>query len=331
MELKQIIDNRLMELYQNVVPEEVKKRIKEELNMIENNKIEYQYLLVYQISEKAKSDGKIMIDRVCGSSFIAYILGITFVNPIDYYITYESEFKPITFDLEFADDYFPVILDYIKEICKNKGIKIDKVEDLKKHNIYLNTFSTAYLLEQLEEKTNKRREDIDINDSIIYAHLMNRDTSLLENFEMELVEYMQSKYLQSIKCIIHLAIVLSLSHSTISDKLEIINPIMYYPIFREDIYDFLKLCGVERELAYEIMNFIAKGNHHNHKEKWDYYISIMKEHEVDDKYIDYCFKIHYLYPKSYSVNRAILYAWLTYYKIYYPEIFDKLAQEKEGI
>lgn len=319
MNLKVIVDDKLKGLYGDEIPEMVRNRLKEELDLITKLGIEYQYILAYKISEKAKADGRIMIDRICGTSYIAFLLGITFVDPIKYYIHYEK----ITFDLDFASDYFPIIFEYTKEICKEQNIIIETLDDLKKHNIYLNTLSICSKLESLALKTNKKLQDITLDDSKIYEVLLDKNTTLLESGEIDIIKCLQdiNYYIESIQ---DLAVVVSLGRSTISDKLNIIYPMMHYPKYKEDIYVNLKRHGIEKPLAYEIMNFISKGKHHYDKDKWNYYISIMNDKKIDDDYISWCSKIHYLYSKAYSYNRAIIYSWLAHYKIYYPKIYEEV-------
>lgn len=317
MNLKQIINNRLQEIYQNDIPKEIKSRIEKELNIISDKKIEYQYLLAYKISKKVKADNRIMIDRICGSSYIAYLLGITFVNPLEYYIEYDKEFDTITFNLEFSNDYFPMIYEYVKEIFKEENIIVNNCEDLKKHNFYLNTFYWCTLLEKFEKQTKTNRHKIDIHDSKLYEYLTDEKTTLLDYHLIEMVKRLKDIdfYVEDIQ---DLAIVISLGSSTLEDDIDL----MRCPRYREDIYRYLVKNGIPTKLAYEIMNFIAKGKRHFHKEQWDSYITIMKEYNITDEYIEMYSKINYLYPKSYSYNRAILYVWLTYYKIHYPKIYN---------
>lgn len=312
MTLKQVIDNKLKELYHNSIPQEVKSRVKAELSIITKEK-QYQYLIAYKISEKAKSDGRIMIDRVCGSSYIAYLLGITFVNPLTYYIPYEKEFKPITFDLEFARDYFDDILKYTKKVFKEENVIINNLDDLKKHNFYLNTFDWCDVLEKLFSKTKINRYEIDIHDRKIYECLVDEKRTLLDSRLMNMVKKLNEVdfYIEDIQ---DLAVVISLGSSTLDEELDL----MHCPRYREDIYRYLVNNGIEKELAYEMMNFIAKGKRHYHEEQWNNYVTIMKNCNITDEYVKMCSKIDYLYPKSYSYNRAMLYAWLTYYKIYFP-------------
>lgn len=323
MKLKEILDDKLFELYNNNIPQEIKTRIEEELDIIIDEKIEYQYLIAYEIAKKVKSDNRIMIDRICGSSYIAYLLGITFVNPIEYCIVYEKGFKPITFDLEFAEDYFKTIFEYTKEVCKKYSITINNEEDLKGHNLYLNTYELCSVLENLETRTGKHRQDIDLKDEELYKYLIDENTTIFDESEMKIATslFNQEFIINNVNCV---ANVISLERSTITDKLDIVNSIIYYPVYREAIYSFLIMAGLEKKLAYEIMNFIAKGKHRikNYKETWEKYIFIMKEHGIEDEYINCCSKIQYLFSKAYSINRAIIYVWLTYYKMNYLKVYE---------
>lgn len=325
MNLKRILDDKLFELYNDNIPHEIKLRVDEELKLILDEKMEYQYLIVYEIVKKVKFDNRIMLDRTCGSSYIAYLLGITFVNPIEYCIDYEKGFKPIIFDLEFAEDYFKTIFEYTKEVCKKYNIIINNEEDLKSHNLYLNVFDICSILENLETRTGKYRQDIDLKDEDLYKHLTDKTTTIFDESEMKIATNLlnQEFIINSVNCV---ATIISLERSTIIDKLDIKNSIMYYPVYRDSIYNSLRTTGLEKKLAYEIMIFIAMGKHNfkKYKETWEKYILIMKEHGIEDEYINYCSKIQYLFPKAYSINRAILYLWLTYYKMNYFKIYEEV-------
>lgn len=321
-ELRKIVERISHKKFLSSIPKEVKKRIQEEFQLIGKFKNAYQYLIAYKISQKTKIDRKIMIDRVCGSSYIAYLLGITFVNPLEYSIPYEDGFNTITFDLEFEESYFEKIKDYALTISREYNIFAKTIEDLKKYNIYLGTSFYANILEQLEKRTKVNRNSISLKDKYIYESFHNQDFSLLIDEGTRKSKLLQDK-LFSIQTLSELAEFLSLECSTFAYPLEKNNYFSFFPIYKEDIYFYLCLHNL-KELAIEIMNFVYRGGPSREKEKWNNYAFIMKEHGITDDYIDYCKNIYFLYPKSYCYNRAILHVWLAYYKIYYPQIYKEV-------
>lgn len=321
-ELAKLVEKFVDRKFTPSIPKEAEKRIKEELQMIKKCKNAYQYLIAYKISQKTKIDRKIMIDRVCGSSYIAYLLGITFVNPLEYSIPYEDGFNTITFDLEFEESYFEKMKSYALIISREYNIFAKTIEDLKKYNIYLGTSFYANILEQLEKRTKINRNSIFLKDRLIYESFHNQNLSLLMDERTRKSKLLQDK-LFSIQTLSELAEFLSLERSTFAYPLEKNNYFSFFPIYKEDIYFYLCSHNL-KELAIEIMNFVYRGDSSREKEKWNNYAFIMKEHEIADDYIDYCKNIYFLYPKSYCYNRAILYVWLAYYKIYYPQIYKEV-------
>lgn len=82
---------------------------------------------------------------------------------------------------------------------------------------------------------------------------------------------------------------------------------------RDDIMNDLIRRGIDRELAYTIMEAVRKGK--GLKEEWE---KTMMEHNVPKWYIESCNKIYYLFPKAYAVAYVLM-AWrIAYFKIFYP-------------
>ncbi|MBP3256147.1 MAG: PHP domain-containing protein [Clostridia bacterium] len=106
---------------------------------------------------------------------------------------------------------------------------------------------------------------------------------------------------------------------------------------REDLYNYLVDKGIDKDKAYDITEFIRKGNtsrgrsrwqnirdkYKEYNEKWAEYKKIMQEHEIPNWYIESAEKITYMFPKShvivYTMN-SFKFAW---YKVHYPEAFYK--------
>lgn len=81
--LKEICNSKAVKLYGTDLPEVVKNRLELELSAIVKNHFESQYLLGALLAEQSKSAGFSVTTRgTIGSSFVAYLCGITNVNPL---------------------------------------------------------------------------------------------------------------------------------------------------------------------------------------------------------------------------------------------------------
>lgn len=317
MNLKVIVDDKLKELYGDEIPEVVRDRVKEELDLITKLGIEYQYLIAYEISEKVKKDNRIMLDRVCGNSYIAYLLGISIVNPLEYNILiYDNNSILCTFDLDFVKNYFNEIFNYTITLFRKYGMEVTTIDDLKKHNFYLGGLSWCYVFGRMSKYISIH--DIPLNDKSVFEYLKNNEDSVIYNNVSHFKKYHLKE--EPFHNIYTLSKFVAAINTTIDDKWKKLDFNRDYPIFREDIYDFFRSNDLE-SMAFELMNFIGKGKSHSkfqsHARKWNDYKKMLKEHNVSDDYINYCSNIDYLWPKSACVNRALVYYFSTYYKIYF--------------
>jgi DNA polymerase III subunit alpha, Gram-positive type len=82
---------------------------------------------------------------------------------------------------------------------------------------------------------------------------------------------------------------------------------------RDDIMVTLIHQGLPPKIAFDIMENVRKGK--GLKQEW---IDIMKNHGVDDWYIDSCQKIKYMFPKAHAVAYVLMAVRVAYYKLYHP-------------
>ena len=82
---------------------------------------------------------------------------------------------------------------------------------------------------------------------------------------------------------------------------------------RDDIMVTLIHQGLPMKIAFDIMESVRKGK--GLKKEW---IEIMKQHGVDDWYIDSCQKIKYMFPKAHAVAYVLMAVRVAYYKLYHP-------------
>jgi DNA polymerase III subunit alpha, Gram-positive type len=82
---------------------------------------------------------------------------------------------------------------------------------------------------------------------------------------------------------------------------------------RDDIMVTLIHQGLPPKIAFDIMENVRKGK--GLKQEW---IDIMRDHDVDDWYIDSCQKIKYMFPKAHAVAYVLMAVRVAYYKLYHP-------------
>lgn len=90
---------------------------------------------------------------------------------------------------------------------------------------------------------------------------------------------------------------------------------------RDDIMNYLILQGMDKSLAFNIMEFIRKGRPSKDKEKWQEYKDQMKNANIKPWYIESCEKIKYMFPKGHAVAYVMMAIRVAYFKVYYPLAF----------
>lgn len=325
--LKKISMKKLNKLYDGKIPEYVLKRYNYEIKIIYEKKLENNYLLAYKIVEKAKKDNSIIIDRISGSSYIDYLLGMTFINPIKYNLSNDLR-EDMTFYCGVSKDYYQIIYDYLKVIFKKYKLSNEfNINELKRYGISLEINSYAYKLELLGKETKIERNKIDLEDINVYNNLDLNEVLLYRNNSKK-----NLFNIFVIDSIDKLANVYSLIQSDldINDSEFDIYKFELFPYTRDHIYDYLLKHHIEKEDALLITKFIHKGYVSRDKMIWNRYKNYLVKHNIEFEYINILEKVCYLWPKSICITRAIIIYWLSFYKLYYPEEYYKVIKFYEG-
>ena len=85
---------------------------------------------------------------------------------------------------------------------------------------------------------------------------------------------------------------------------------------RDDIMVYLLHKQLPPKLAFTIMESVRKGK--GLKDEW---IPVMKEHNVDDWYVDSCLKIKYMFPKAHAVAYVMMAVRIAWFKVHKPQYY----------
>ena len=100
---------------------------------------------------------------------------------------------------------------------------------------------------------------------------------------------------------------------------------------RDDIMNKLIDDGLDKSLAFTIMEFVRKGQPTKNPEKWKEYSKLMKKQGIAQWYIDSCEKIKYMFPKGHAAAYVIMAVRIAWFKVYYPkEFYTAFLNRKVG-
>lgn len=90
---------------------------------------------------------------------------------------------------------------------------------------------------------------------------------------------------------------------------------------RDDIMINLINYGIQKEVAFELSEFIRRGKPSKDKEAWEGYKAIMKQHNIPEWYIWSCGQIKYMFPKAHATAYVMMALRIAWFKVYRPIYF----------
>ena len=342
--IKENCYNKAYELYGKNLPKKVEERLELEVNSIIKNDFEEIYLICSDLVKKSNEWGYEVGNRASiGNSLVAYLLGITNINPIDYNLPFEifagkNYDKIPDINLNFSGEVYNKILQYLQETFgRNKMVSLIHVLE--------NDIQT--MLHELEKITNVRSKNIDLKDKDTFSLFLHSNDKTYDGnlkgipefgteFVSNMLEIAKPKNFNDLVC------VSALSHGTNTwtnnaEKLIMYDSKKVNEVIsnRADLYNYLIEKGIDKNTTFDIVEFIRKGNAERImkkcdndkyailKEKWEEYKKIMVEHGIPKWYIGCAERIKYMFPKAHAISHTMNAFKIAWYKVHYPEAFYK--------
>ena len=197
------------------------------------------------------------------------------------------------------------------------------------------SISALTVLHELEKETGIKANSISLNDEETLKLVKTLDTiGLWDSGSMFNRKVMEVAKPESLKDLIRVS---GLTHGTgvwIDNAEDLLKEgtmrLEDTIAFRDDVFHAALAHGMNREDAYNLMEFIRKGKMYSGPDAWggekrkrerDHWEAVMRQYGFAEWYIASAKKIEYLFPKAHSTHYAILDFWLLWYKAHKPEAF----------
>ncbi len=341
-EIEQICKSRVKELFGDSPDFEIRKRLKRELEAIKK----YQHAPIYmmwrnavQISaEKGFYTG---FQGAIGSSFVAYLCGITEINPlseenggyqipVEVFMGLDLDKRP-DININVASSMYKPTYHYINEcpgviisnfVNQNSYPDFDyyKVRD---SSLIINKYYD--MLHYLEEITKVKVNSIPLDDEKVMGVICDRNINEINNLpDFGKLETRKIISVAEPKNFEDLIKIYLLEHGTkvwFGNQEELVQQeTISLPdciASRDDIFIYLTCLGISKKDAYQIMESVRKGKGLTDKMK-----QIMRAENIPEWYIRVCEQIRYLFPKAHAVSFSMLAVRLGYYMVYFPDLYE---------
>ena len=345
--------DKAKEIYGNQLSKEVKDRLELELQSIRKNNFDSIYLLSSELVKYSNELGyKVGSRGSVGNSFVAFLLGITEINPLKYNLHFEffagkDYDKEPDIDLNFSGKITDKIFVYLQRKYGKDRIIWGGTE-LYKYDILGYDYLT--MLYELEKKTNVDSNTIKLDDKEtlkMFLHANDKSYSISTigvpefgtTFVKQMIEISKPRNFNDLICIsalLHGTGTWTYNASSLIEKEhkkvdEVISN-------RADMFNYLIKHGIEKSTAFDIVEFVRKGNASRIQnlfknnmdrykilnEKWNKYKKILQEYNIPEWYIKSAEKIKYMFPKSHTIGYTINAFKIAWYKVHYPKEFYKV-------
>ena len=239
-------------------------------------------------------------------------------------------------------------------------IEIGDNGHIKTHNDYHSLWSSGLykfdilghddetMIHELEKETNTNSKDIKLDDKEtleMFLHANDRTYSVSTNgipefgttFSKRVIGITKPQNFNDLVCIS------ALSHGTgiwigNADLLIENESVKVSEVIsnRADMYNYLMKNGIEKDTAFDIVEFVRKGKFPRNtlrkhdkdtceeiNNKWKEYKALMQEHNIQEWYINSAEKINYMFPKSHAIGYTMNAFKIAWYKVHYPKAFYK--------
>ena len=362
--IKKLCYNKAYELYGKKLSIEVKNRLDLELTSIVDNNFETIYLIYSVIVRYSNELGyKVSYRGNVGNSFVAYLLGITNINPLYYNLSFEifagkDYNKEPDIELNVSSRIQTKIFKYLQEklgkdkiVCEEANLNnIDKINNFRSiwkfesYKFIIWGQNNPTMIYELEKETNTNSNDIDMEDIetlqlFLHANYTTGIIGFDTTFVKKMLKIVKPRNFNDLVC----AYALSHGTNTWTDNASLLIEIEGKKVDevisnREDMYKYLLNNGINKNLAYDIVEFVRMGKNFKGKnsrqldktinkdynDKWNEYKKIMQEHNIPIWYIKSAEKIRYMFSKSHSISHTMNAFKLAWYKVHYPEAFYKV-------
>ena len=336
-EIAQICNSRAKDVYGEELPKAVQERLETEINSILKNGFAAIYMIAHKLVKKSNEDGYLVGFRGnVGASLVAYLLGITEIDPLVYHIPFES-FAGLDgdnipdIDLNFSKDYQSEICKYVEETLQyprnNKEqstfiIRFDiSATDGTPISIDLLSHDDPTIIRRMEALTGVNAKTIPLDDKKTLSVLRKADTLGVSEFGTDFVRNMikgaKPKDFDDFVKIFGLAFGTDVWESNadelISSGVAAISEVI---ALKDEIMAYLTDKNLDRETAYNIMANVWKGEGLTPKQE-----DIMTKAGIPGWYIESCNKILYIFPKAQAVAYTMMAFRIAWFKVHYPKAF----------